>query len=167
MTVAYRGVENVQVTLVPDETYHAVIRKLIVESQVAFYASIFIVEIAPERDRNFLVDGVLTLLQAARWRGVDVRLLIGGSRNNLKIAELSLTAETIAKRYDIPAKWITKGEVQGSHVKLAIADDRSLVGSHNWSPGAFSGQVQDSVLVKDRGLASYLRTRFLDQWERI
>ncbi len=39
-----------------------------------------------------------------------------------------------------------------------------LLGSHNWSPGALAGQIQDSILIRDMALAGYFVTRFEAQW---
>ena len=166
MKVASLGAVNADVALVHDETYPQVLRDMIRNAQTYLFASVFIVEICPARDPDLMVDGVLRMLRGALWRGVDVRLIIGGSRNNLQIAEISLMAESLAKRYALPAKWLTKLNVQGSHAKFVVADNRVLLGSHNWSPGAFSGQVQDSVFLRDQGIASRLREIFLEQWER-
>jgi phosphatidylserine/phosphatidylglycerophosphate/cardiolipin synthase-like enzyme len=49
-------------------------------------------------------------------------------------------------------------------VKLVVADDHVLTGSHNWSGGAFEGQVQDSVMVTSPDLAAYLSAVFETQW---
>jgi phosphatidylserine/phosphatidylglycerophosphate/cardiolipin synthase-like enzyme len=126
----------------------------------------FIVDLSPARDAEVKIIGVLRELQAASWRGVDARLLIGGSRSNFEIAEASATARDVASSFGIPCRWLTARDVRGSHMKLVVVDDCVVIGSHNWSGGAFSRQTQDSVLLESRAMAGWLATVFEDQWQR-
>jgi phosphatidylserine/phosphatidylglycerophosphate/cardiolipin synthase-like enzyme len=98
---------------------------------------------------------------------VDVRLLIGGSRTNFEIAEISDLARARALQLGIPCRWLTSRDVRGSHAKVVVADHETLVGSHNWSPGAFGDdQTQDSLWVASADLAAYLASEFRTQWRR-
>ena len=126
----------------------------------------FIVEIQPARDPSQFVDQILQDLAFARWRGVDCRLVIGGSRDNKDIAELSMATEERCKQLGVQARWLTRNEERGSHAKFVLADEYVLVGSHNWSPGTFGSEIQDAVLVRSGALASLLESRFLEQWRR-
>ena len=159
------GVVGGQGQLVPDATYLPVLTGLIETSAKRCFCSIFIVDLSPLRDQGLLVEGVLRSLAAARWRGVDVRLLVGGSRENLDIAETADTARARAIELGIDCRWVTSRPQRGSHAKMVIADDAVLTGSHNWSAGAFTTQVQDSVLVISANLAAYLGTLFEQQWQ--
>ena len=161
-----QGVEGGQVGLIADQGYQAAVLRLIEGSRERCLCSLFIVDIAGAADRTLVVDRVLLRLQAAVWRGVDVRLLIGGSRDNFEIARAVLTAKFRLDRLGVPSRLMAQRAVRGTHVKLVVADERMLVGSHNWSQGAFTNQTQDSVLVESSALAARLSAFFEEQWTR-
>jgi phosphatidylserine/phosphatidylglycerophosphate/cardiolipin synthase-like enzyme len=105
-------------------------------------------------------------MRDARWRGVRVQLLVGGSRSNLLIAETAEIARYVAIELGVPCRWLTSQDVRGSHAKTIICDEHVLTGSHNWSAPAFSGQVQDSILIESAEMSAYLMAYFERQWER-
>jgi len=160
------GVMPARVRLSPDSDYPLTLRALIEKSTRYCLCSLFIVDLLPAGDPDLLVHEVFRTLQGALWRGVDTRLLIGGSRTNLDIAERSVTARSWAEEHGIPVRWLTAQAVRGSHVKLVVADDYVLTGSHNWSGGAFTDQTQDSVLVQSAALATRFVHLFDGQWLR-
>jgi phosphatidylserine/phosphatidylglycerophosphate/cardiolipin synthase-like enzyme len=140
---------------------------MIARSSWRCLASIFIVDLSPARSGRLVVDDVLLALQEARFRGVDVRLVIGGSRENIEIAEIADLARARAIQLGLPCRWLTSTKVRGSHSKFLIADHEVLTGSHNWSPGALAaGQTQDSLWLASSDLASYLASSFRGQWRR-
>ena len=160
------GVTGGLASLVPDQAYEPVLRGLIDTALHRCLCSVFIVDASPVRDRLLRVDAVLRALAAAQWRGVDARLLVGGSRGNLDIAETADAARARARELGVPCRCAMSAPRRGTHVKLVIADDRVLTGSHNWSGGAFQDQVQDSVLVDSPDLSAYLTAVFEGQWRR-
>ncbi len=162
------GVATAKVALVADAAYLDALLGLAARASQRLLCSIFIVDITPTLDRAHPVDTMLESLAAAAWRGADTRLLIGGSRDNISLAEAADAARSRARARSIPCRWLTSRAARGSHAKLVVADDSVLIGSHNWSPGALSGnhQTQDSVLVASRDLAALSATRFEAQWLR-
>jgi phosphatidylserine/phosphatidylglycerophosphate/cardiolipin synthase-like enzyme len=158
------GVRGGRVRLVSDEGYLPELRALIVGARQTCLCSMFIVDLTPRPEGRLLVDSVLGDLAAARWRGVDVRLLIGGSRDNIEIAETAEVARSRALQLGIPVRWATSRPARGTHAKLVLVDDFVLTGSHNWSAGAFTDETQDSVLVDSRDLALYLTAQFERAW---
>ncbi len=161
------GVPAGQVRLVPDDDYPGTVRALIGRANRHCLCSLFIVDLLPAGDPDLQVHEVFRALQAAIWRGVDTRLLIGGSRTNLDIAERSVTARFWAEEHNIPVRWLTAQAIRGSHLKLVVADEYILTGSHNWSGGAFTNQTQDSVLVQSAALATRFVHLFNEQWLRV
>jgi len=160
------GVRSAQVALVPEQKYPVVLSELIDQSRHRLLCSVFIVDLSPRRDRELEVDDTLHSMSGAVWRGVDVRLLIGGSRTNLELIELADAGRQRAISLDIPCRWLTASRRRGSHSKFVVADDSVLCGSHNWSPSAFRDSVQDSILVRSADLAAYLAAVFEKQWLR-
>jgi phosphatidylserine/phosphatidylglycerophosphate/cardiolipin synthase-like enzyme len=160
------GVRRPAVASVADSTYSDVVLQLIRSAHRRCLCSLFIVDIDPRHDRDLKVFALLKELQAAGWRGVDVRLLIGGSRTNLEIAESANAARDVAASLAIRTRWLTSRPNRGSHAKMVVVDDRLILGSHNWSGGAFADQRQDSIALESPGLAEYLAAVFERQWQR-
>lgn len=160
------GVFSGTVSHVGDSNYYQLLLDLIDNARNVLCCSIFIVNADPSYDPQLLVYTVLRKLQSAVWRGVHVQLLIAGSRTNLEIALVTKVSADLAADMGIPVRWLSSQDVRGSHSKFVVADDQVLIGSHNWSDGAFSNQIQDSVLIKNGGLAAYFLSIFREQWER-
>lgn len=168
MAMLTAGTTHAQARLVKDDEYYGTARALIARARRHCLISLFIVDVkSGQQDRDAKVFGLLKLLRDASWRGVRVKLLIGGSRSNLLIAETAEIARHVALELGLPCRWLTGQDIRGSHSKLLVCDDRILTGSHNWSAPAFSSQVQDSVLIDSADMAAYLSSLFYKQWERV
>lgn len=160
------GVRSASVSLVSDEGYYNTVCQLFEHATRSCLASVFIVDLNAHDDPDIKVLQILRALQDATWRGVEVKLLVGGSRENLAIAEACHIARDFAVSLGIDCRLLTSQERRGSHSKLVTVDDYVLSGSHNWSLSAISGQIQDSLLVKSPAMAAYMREVFYQQWSR-
>lgn len=160
------GVRNVHVVPVQDDRYSDALQQLVRGAKIRCLCSMFIVDALPRRDEENRVYALLLELRRAAWRGVDTRVLIGGSRNNIEIAEVSQFGRDVCGSLGIDCRWLTGGERKGSHAKLAIIDDYVVAGSHNWSAGAFTNQTQDSVIIQSVALAEAQGAFFDTQWAR-
>ena len=72
----------------------------------------------------------------------------------------------LCRALGLDARWLTAMDTRGSHMKLVVADDTVIVGSHNWSAGAFDGQSQESVAIRSPSLAAVCARTFENQWNR-
>lgn len=162
------GLPTARVALVTDGNYGDIFLGVAASARRRLLCSVFIVDVTPTIERAVPIDGFLATIAEAVWRGLDARLLIGGSRDNIALAEAAEAGRARARALGIPVRWLTSYNVRGSHAKLVVADDEVLTGSHNWSAGAVSGtrQTQDSVLVRSPELAALLAARFEGQWLR-
>jgi len=159
------GVSGGRVRLVVDAEFGPVLGTMIRGANRAVLCSYFIVDVSPYRGPAHLVDELLGELESARWRGVDVRVLLGGSRDNPDILETCMGAGLRLRQRGIPFRLITARAVDvTSHAKFTVADDAALVGSHNVSGNSLSVETQDSVVVESAPLAAYLRGEFERQW---
>lgn len=159
------GVGATQAALVSDGLYPSVAVAAIAETHTRCLVSMFIADLT-NPDHQSLAD-LVDALSDAVWRGVDTRVVLGGSRENYPIAATAVTARAILRHAGVPARWLTATPVIGSHAKLVIADDLTLLGSHNWSPGSFSGrQIQDSLLLDSAAFAGLMQLKFEQQWSR-
>jgi phosphatidylserine/phosphatidylglycerophosphate/cardiolipin synthase-like enzyme len=164
--IADIGVRGAAAARVSDDYYLDVVAALISRAGGRCLASVFLVDIDPEKDGQLRVDGVLRSLADAKRRGTDARLLIGGSRDVFDIALTAEAARSRALHHGVPCRWLQSRPVRGSHVKLVVADDEVLLGSHNWSTGGLGVQTQDSVRIRSLALASVLAVEFERQWAR-
>lgn len=158
------GVRNASTALVSDSDYPEIASQLVAGAQRHCVSSVFIVDPDPIEHDWYLVDRLLQLLAGAAWRGVDTRLLIGGSRRNPQIRDACVLARERAQSLDVPTRLLAATEQRSDHAKIMVADDHVLLGSHNWSPGAFGGQTQDSLLIDSAPLAASLISRFEQRW---
>ena len=156
--------DAVPVSPVPDGDYLRVVTDILRGSRRQVLCSLFIVDLDPARDAALVVDSVLMELAAAVWRGVDVRLLIGGSRNNHLIEAATLMAHARALELEVPCRLAAASKEDDTHVKLVVADDWVLTGSHNWSAALYGDQTQDSVVARSAALAASLGHRFESAW---
>ena len=154
------------VRLVPDAAYLDELLALIRGAMRRVWCSVFLIDVTTAPDQPQYVMLVLRELAAARWRGCDVRLVIGGSRTSAALTVHAAAALRVARRLGIPARWSSEQDRRGSHVKCIIGDDRALIGSHNWSPGAFTIETQDSVMLDSPALAAPLAEVVVAQWLR-
>lgn len=158
------GVVGSSCAAVTDDEYPTVLLDLIRSVKRRCLCSVFIIDPVGEHP---VFGSLLDALEELLWLGADVRIVIGGSRENYAIAERSASARAIFADRGIPCRWLAaKPERRGSHAKLVVADDHVLLGSHNWSPGAFAGQIQDSIRVESPALAAYLAGFVNEQWLR-
>jgi len=150
--------------LLVDEQYSQALRHSIQSAQRRCLCTIFIIDLKSRCPANCVAD-VIDDLEAAHWRGVDVRVLIGGSRSSFEIGEAAAIAfEHLAARC-IPSRWLTSDKsARGNHAKAVIADETVLLGSHNWSPGSFHKDTQDSVCITSAPLAEYFAGLFESSW---
>ena len=158
------GVGEARVSLVYDDVYFDAALELIRGAVHFCRCVIFIVDLSPHEPEADRVDALLRELGAATWRGVDARLLVGGSRSNRSILDAALAARRRAQGLGVDARLGAARPGRSEHSKFVVADGAVLLGSHNWSPGAMSGQVQDSVIVEHEGVAAHLIDRFDLQW---
>lgn len=166
MTALPAGVVDVPAALVSDTDYLPSLLGLIAHARARIDCSLFMVDLSPGPDGALAADDVLQALAGAAWRGVRVRLLLGGSRENLDILQASTAAWVRARALGLDTRLLASHKRRGSHVKLVIVDDWVLCGSQNWSHGAFFSQTQDAILLSSDGLAAQLGALFAAQWGR-
>ena len=151
--------------LIPDRDYLSFVGRLFAGAERRCLASLFLVDGAPWRDREFVMDGILVALAEASWRGVDARLLVGGSRSSAMMLQVAEAARKRARILRVPCRWLTSIPKLAGHAKVVIADNHVLVGSHNWSSRPFEREAPDSVCVSSVSLSHLLDKRFRQQWQ--
>jgi phosphatidylserine/phosphatidylglycerophosphate/cardiolipin synthase-like enzyme len=166
MTILNAAFPNVGITKVSDGEYYQTVIQLIRRSVGQCLCNIFIVDHDLLEDLDIRVDGLLLELANATWRGVDTKLLVGGSRDNSRIRGAGLLAWARARELGVDARLAAASRDNSSHVKLVVADAHVLLGSHNWSRGMFGAETQDSVLLESQAFAAAMSTYFAGKWAK-
>ncbi len=150
----------------PDQGYYHVLLDRVETARERIWAAVFLIDLLPRRDRGVRVRRLVRALQAARWRGVDVRILLSRSAQSLNVDITSQVALRYLQSRRLAARpYQPSGRLNSLHAKLVVVDgDTVLVGSHNWTRQAFAADVEDSVLVRSPELNGYLADRFIDFW---
>ncbi len=130
----------------------------------------FIVDADPRHDVDREVRHLCHLLAEARWRGVDVRVLLNSFQRDDGTWEWNWAAADFLSANGVPTRWFAAGE--GSprstlHSKYTVFDGAIVtVGSHNWSSNAFRSSQESACAVDSPGLAMLLRSSFESAWGR-
>jgi len=113
--------------------------------------AVFIIDPRPEEDAAGTVRLVLDALVRARWRGVDVRVLVGGSSRTPAIELAGRVARRYLQSQGVPCRQFVgrRGETS-LHSKYVVADDAVVVGSHNWTRRALVSDDELSLAVTSR-----------------
>jgi phosphatidylserine/phosphatidylglycerophosphate/cardiolipin synthase-like enzyme len=95
-----------------------------------------------------LVGDLLQQLVVAQRRGVDVHVILDHSpRDGQYPGPDNSAAAAILVAGGVPVAY---DEIDiRSHAKLVLVDDRAVVGSHNWTYSALTGNREISLLVED------------------
>lgn len=129
----------------------------------------FIADVRPQVDDGREVRAVAELLARAAWRGLDVRLVLSRF----------VGADAVAEPNRVLARWLAPRGVgtrlykprdssrrANVHSKFVVIDDHWVVtGSHNWTPGAFRENHEQSIAVRSTEVAARLRSTFEGYWE--
>lgn len=109
-------------------------------------------------DDDGVVQGLLQALADAHQRGIEVRVgldkgLLYGSKER-------------DPKNDVAAEWLTKNGItvvwdeqdRTSHAKILLVDDRvAIIGSHNWTRAALTGNREISLLLTDPDQLAQIR----------
>lgn len=130
-------------------------------------AAVFIIDPRPEEDPDGTVRLVLDALARARWRGVDTRVLIGGSHRTPAIELAGRVARRYLRSVGVPCRqFVGKRGETSLHSKYLVADDTVVVGSHNWTRRALVDDNELSLALASPVVARALRFEFERDWRR-
>ena len=102
---------------------------------------------------------------AAAHRGVKVRVLMNMESMNHPISKINTKTAGFLERAGCEVKFGQVGVA--THAKMLIIDDNFLVlGSHNFSKGAFSRNQEASIVVEGREEIASYREYFEDLWKQ-
>ena len=101
---------------------------------------------------SLLIDALI----AAAGRGIPVRVLVDEVASGTEPALARLSAGGVETRLDSPSTT--------THAKLLIADDHTLVGSHNWSHSAMTTNHEGSAMAWSPAVTTHYAEFFEALW---
>jgi phosphatidylserine/phosphatidylglycerophosphate/cardiolipin synthase-like enzyme len=149
--------------LLSDQDYYIYLLDKIDHAQKYIYASVFIINILEDKEKKIRI--LLDKLKYAKWRGVDVKLIIGHSQKNLLIDLYDRMCFEYLKDA-VPIKYARPDDDYSLHSKYVVIDDKiSIAGSHNWEHKAFFENKEDSVATFSRDVALEFKHEFNKLWK--
>jgi len=104
-------------------------------------------------------------IKNAAHRGIKVRVLLNIESMGQALTRINTRTAGFLERAGVEVKFGQVGVA--THAKMMIIDDRILVlGSHNYSKGAFSRNQEASIVVEGRDEIVPFRTYFKDLWQQ-
>jgi phosphatidylserine/phosphatidylglycerophosphate/cardiolipin synthase-like enzyme len=102
-------------------------------------------------------------LWAKAREGKDVRVILNVAPGKARVAAINRDAAKWLRERGVEVRMLWP--VRICHAKMVIVDDRiAIIGSHNWSPSALSGNFEVSVVIRDPGTVRKLVEYFDQLW---
>ncbi|RKG65497.1 hypothetical protein D7V80_23170 [Corallococcus sp. CA054B] len=150
-------------TLLHDGDYAPFAASLFAQARKRLWVSVFIIDTRVLRDPLRSVRGLVEQLSLARWRNVDVRVLVGVS-DTPEVHIANTTSALYMRELGLPVRLFHSERHVSTHSKFVIVDDQVLLGSHNWTHSAFHVSHEDSLAVSSPQLAMGLGRDFERLW---
>lgn len=162
----YPVYEISEVTPLMNRDYVSYLLDAISSAKWRIWAMIFIADVRPNNDMNQSIRWLIKNLSYAKWKNVDIKIIIGKSDKTLNIDIADITTVKYIKEHDLPVKIFNSSEDYSLHSKYIILDKKKIIlGSHNWSDGSFNRYIEDSIAVISSDLTYELTKEFLEVWE--
>lgn len=157
-----------RVSLLKDSTYFDALIESIRSAQKSIWAHVFSFNLRPADDGELIVRSVARALGDAVSRGVQVRILLGGTAGKpLTLPAGNILAQRLLAGLGVECRTFRGADRDSSHAKYLLIDGHTLVcGSHNWSPRALSRGVDTAVAVRSRTVAAAAGLLFKAAWKR-
>lgn len=146
-----------------DDDYYFFLMDKIRHASRRIYAAIFIVDLY--YDRLGKIKGILEEMAYAKWRGLDIKMVLGHSDKNMLIDITDRLSFKYFRDRGIPVRFSNPTGDYSLHSKYVIFDDELVVvGSHNWSHLDIFMSKEDSAAVYSRDMAIDFANEFIELW---
>ena len=144
--------------------YHFFLQQELCKARRQILVAMFLINVRLRSDPWRTVRGLILELENASWKGLDVRVMLGVSRN--KSGRLaSLTTAYYMQELGIPVRLFRPANTDGLHCKFVVIDGECVViGSHNWTHTAFYFNREVSIALRSRAAVNQLAGDFEALW---
>lgn len=147
---------------IPDDDYYVFLLDKIRHSSKRIYAAIFIIDTFDDRYGH--IKRILEEIAYAKWKGVDVKIVIGWSQKSLGIDVCNRLSFQLLKKKGVPVRFSNPPDNYSFHSKYVVIDDLVLLGSHNWSQLDIFMSRENSVAVYSEDVARNFTYHFKKLW---
>jgi len=147
-----------------NEDYFYYLLNSIRNARYRIHVSVFLVNAIVTNDVRLRVRELIKALSYKKWQNIDVRIIFGNSKTR-SIRTANETTAHYMKELGLSVRQYESSYRRSLHSKYIIVDDELIIlGSHNWSPGAFLENSEDSVAVYSKELNTILNDEFHKLW---
>ncbi len=147
-----------------DSDFSHVVTPLLKKAQFFIYLTSFKME-PKGTPRARRLDELISLLVAAKARGVDVRILLNFQNNKQGTSGINWYAAKVLFKKGLEVKHVPGGRTFHAKV-LTIDHDYCIVGSHNWSILSHDRNIELSVLMESKEVTRKIVEDLDRFWER-
>lgn len=153
-----------QVLKVSDSDYYDFLLEKIQQSSKRIHAAIFIIDTFD--DELDYIKRILEELRYAKWRGLDVKIVVGHSDKSFDIDVVNRFSFRLLEEKGVPVRYSNPPDDYSHHSKYVIFDDDIvLTGSHNWSHLDIFRSRETSAAVYSKDVAIAFADEFMELWE--
>lgn len=146
-------VERVKVDdliFLPNRAYFAEVHKALNDAKKSIYVVMYgmLPGFSAKQPPNILIQDLIE----AHKRGIKVEVILDESFKGFDQKPLNMQASTLLRENKVSVRFDSKEVI--THNKLIVIDEYvTILGSHNWSTGAFQLNNESSVLIKSKTVA--------------
>ena len=148
--------------------YYTYMSTAIAKANKRVWVSQFSVNIKYMEDDRMLVRQLLKLIKKVYGNGIDIKILVGTKSTSVDLVNLAnKISGTFLTKMKVPCRHFFDFKKDSSHSKFVVIDDEIIVlGSHNWSPRAFSKGIDDSIAIHSKEINKELSSIFIANWNK-
>lgn len=144
-----------------DNEFRTMASWCIANANKSIFIATLLFNLDPKQDRDLHVRKFTRALCDARWRGVDVKLLLGVPSGVSQARGNRISAQYLTQR-GLKVRCLRNPE---HHLKFMLFDAEALIlGSHNLTPSAVARNFETSVFIKDEALSVDVARIFDSFW---
>jgi len=161
---AYSATES---QLLVNRDYYDYVVKSIDNAKIRIWISMFIINATVFGDKYLMIRRLIKGLEYAKWRNVDVKIMLGIS----EISQLWLPNSTsmhYLTNLGLETREFNTQYRTSNHSKFILFDDNLIIaGSHNWSAKSLAGIHNEiSIVLNSEDVSRVLSTEFLNNWNQ-
>jgi phosphatidylserine/phosphatidylglycerophosphate/cardiolipin synthase-like enzyme len=162
MNNTYAFFQGDKALLLAGSDYFDYVMSSIREAKKSIFVVMFLT-CAVEENGPTLIKDLLDELAYARWRGVDVRVILGTS-TSISIEVANSIVYKYLKDNFVPAKYF-RDPAETVHSKYILFDaEVTILGSHNWTFNAMTFNHETSIAIHSKDVACRLTNEFERIW---
>lgn len=148
-----------------DSDFESFLNYAISNASLRIWICMFLINCYPNDDEDLKVRSLLNHLGAKQRENIDVRIISEMAKNNVSIHNSNKLSYMYGKYHGIKFNFYN-GSKYSMHSKYIIIDqDLCILGSHNFTHGAFSQHKESSIAIYSEDINKRLSSHFYREWK--